>query len=918
MKRGGLSMEEQMEKSLQNLVEIIHFTERVSTQIHGVLDEDEIFSIIKKECVHAGYTVSVLLLTDDKSSLKIAETSIPLDKVEMAEKASGLTLHQFTIDLEKSPLYSEVVKGETVHVSVDDILYELAPQSQARALSRILGYRKKFCILTPLKRNEEIIGVLAISSPEFSEYFLPSVKNLAQHISATLELSKKYNECKKAEKLLQESEENLRVLFENQGIGMVMGELDMRSPGKVRPVKFNAAALKFFGYQKGEFSTKTMADVSHPEEFKEDIILLNEVLAKNRYSFEREKRFIRKDGRIVWGYVTVSLLQDAAGTPTHVVASVQDITEQKASEEALRKREEEFRLAFENAKDAIIWVDPETGVIIQCNKAAESILKRDRKDIIGHYQRVLYPPEGADYYSALFNQYREGDYNDIEAEVITTAGERVPVLISGSVTMVGGRPLFQGIFRDITESNRAEELLRMSEEKFRNIAERNFDAIFELDPQGYIAYMSPAIKRITGYEPEEMVGKSILEFVPEAKSLYAQQKHAVLAGGNIVEGFQLEVIKKDGSLTSLEINGSPILKNGKVIGSQGVAREITERKKAEKALRKSEEKYRMLVEQSLQGILIVQGTPPRFVFANSVIAQMSQYTVEELLSLSPDKIRTIIHEKDQIIFERYMARLAGEPTLSRYELRIIRRDGEIRWMELHASRIEYQGNPAVQVALMDITERKKAEEQIKQSLKEKEILLREIHHRVKNNLQVVSSLLNLQAEHAGDVHYVDMLKESQNRIRAMALIHEKLYKSKNVADIDLNEYITALVTKLVRSYQVNPNITVTVTASDVSFGMDTAIPCGLIINELVSNSLKHAFPDGRGDITVELYARKGAIELTVKDNGCGIPDTIDFKNTETLGLDLVCILAQEQLDGDITLDRTNGTAFTITFREVVS
>jgi len=599
-------------------------------------------------------------------------------------------------------------------------------------------------------------------------------------------------ESKKAEEALRRSEEKFRTLFENQGIGMALGELDMSSTGTVTPVEFNAALLKFFGYTEEEFRIKTLAEVSHPEDLEKDIILLKKALEENRNSFEVEKRFIRKDGQVKWGYLTVSLLKDH-GFPTHIIASVQDITEQKLSEEAVRKSEEEFRLAFENAKDAIFWADPETGLVIRCNKAAEILLEKKREEIVGHHQTEAHPPQDAEYYEKVFCQHIEQKgVEDVEAEVITKSGVIKPVHISASLTVVGGNPVLQGIFRDITEH-----------------------------------------------------------------------------------------------------------------------------KKAEEELQESEEKYRTLIEQSLQGIIIAQGTPLRLAFANTAAAEISGYTIEELLSFSSGSIRHLVHPEDQPVFERYVARLKGKPAPSRYEFRIVRKDGEVRWLEIYASVIEYKGDPAVQVTFIDITERKQAEEKIKHSLREKEVLLREIHHRVKNNLQVVSSLLNLQSEHTKDEKYTELLKESQNRIRSMALIHEKLYQSESLADIDFKEYIESLVHGLVRTYKTTDKVALKIDVKDISLGIDAAIPCGLIISELVSNSLKHAFPGRKGNITITLYSSDGKVELVVADNGIGIPDTVNIKKTETLGLDLVTTLVEGQLKGSIALDKTDGTAFYITFEEVM-
>jgi len=214
-----------------------------------------------------------------------------------------------------------------------------------------------------------------------------------------------------------------------------------------------------------------------------------------------------------------------------------------------------------------------------------------------------------------------------------------------------------------------------------------------------------------------------------------------------------------------------------------------------------------------------------------------------------------------------------------------------------------------------VDDMKKAKEQIKGSLQEKEVLLKEIHHRVKNNLQVISSLLNLQLGYIEDKHGIEIFKESQNRVKSMALIHEKLYESKDLSRIDFAEYIRSLTASLFRSYGVSPGaITLKINGDDVLLGIDTAIPCALIINELISNSLKHAFPARKeGKIRITLRSdNDDKFTLIISDNGVGFSKDLDFRNTETLGLQLVMTLVQ-QLKGTIELDRSSGTEFKITF-----
>ena len=226
--------------------------------------------------------------------------------------------------------------------------------------------------------------------------------------------------------------------------------------------------------------------------------------------------------------------------------------------------------------------------------------------------------------------------------------------------------------------------------------------------------------------------------------------------------------------------------------------------------------------------------------------------------------------------------------------------------------------PAIERELRESTERrdrKRAEAQIKASLQEKEVLLKEIHHRVKNNLQIISSLLNLQADYLKDNQAIEIFKVSQNRIESMALIHEKLYQSKDLAKINFADYIQELATSLFCSYEVNLNaITLKMNIEDVILGIDSAIPCGLIINELIVNSLKHAFPEGKqGEISIDFCSKNASeFELVVSDTGIGLPKDLNLQNTKSLGLQLVNALTN-QLEGNIKIMKNSGLKIIINF-----
>ncbi|MBF0328651.1 MAG: response regulator [Nitrospirae bacterium] len=214
-------------------------------------------------------------------------------------------------------------------------------------------------------------------------------------------------------------------------------------------------------------------------------------------------------------------------------------------------------------------------------------------------------------------------------------------------------------------------------------------------------------------------------------------------------------------------------------------------------------------------------------------------------------------------------------------------------------------------------EKKRADAEILRSLREKEVLLKEIHHRIKNNMQIISSLLDLQSNYITDKAALQVFKDGQNRIRSMALVHELLYRSQNMVHINFNDYIREISGHMFRFYGIDASrVRMSIDIGDVKFSLDTAVPFGLIVSELISNALKHAFPDAReGTINISLHERGENIELCFKDNGIGFPERLDFKNTESLGLHLVNSLVK-QLSGEISMNRTDGTGFNITFKKL--
>jgi PAS domain S-box-containing protein len=342
---------------------------------------------------------------------------------------------------------------------------------------------------------------------------------------------------------------------------------------------------------------------------------------------------------------------------------------------------------------------------------------------------------------------------------------------------------------------------------------------------------------------------------------------------------------------------------------------LTQRQTAE-ALRQSEAKFRAVVENSSDGILF-GNVNAEISYRSPSYQRINGYSNEERLGRSGFET---VHADDMDGLHQYWAKVVQSPGVPlKTEYRIRHKDGTWRWVETTSQNLI--DNPDVQeivVTTHDITERKQSEEQIKKALAEKETLLRELYHRTKNNMSVINALLSLQASYFNDENLQKAFEVAQDRIRAMALVHQKLYETSDLSHINLKDYIQDLIQLIRSSHFITPSqVAITAEMSDVFVLIDTAIPCGLILNELISNALKYAFSDGRlGQIRVQLsQAEDGEIKFTISDNGVGIPGTFNPRNDGHMGLQTVFALVENQLQGRITYQSEGGVSWMVQFKD---
>ncbi len=324
----------------------------------------------------------------------------------------------------------------------------------------------------------------------------------------------------------------------------------------------------------------------------------------------------------------------------------------------------------------------------------------------------------------------------------------------------------------------------------------------------------------------------------------------------------------------------------------------------------AEKPYRIMVETMSEGALTT-GLDSIVLYCNPRFAAMVKTPIESIIGSS---IHSFITPEEKNLVDKFIRRASKS---GRMESFLQDAEGTFIPVLLSLSDLGNETPASICLLVTDLTEQKRTEKKMQASLLEKEMMLKEIHHRVRNNLQVISGLLQLQAKASKNQELVEIFQESQNRIHAMATVHEKLYSSGDFSGIDLAGYIRSLSQYLFQSYNVNPgNIDITIQADgEVLVNIQKAIPCGLIMNELISNAFKHAFPGDRpGELKIIIRKIKDTeIEVVVHDNGMGLPDDVDIYHPRSMGLDLVTGLVKNQLDGRIEVKRDNGTEFRMIF-----
>lgn len=694
-------------------------------------------------------------------------------------------------------------------------------------------------------------------------------------------------------------------------------------------VRWNRNFEDVSGYSPGEISGMSPLDFFDPVEKVKVAAAISQVFAEGKAGIEAD--FLTKTGhRIPYYFIGSLMLIDNV---PYLIGTGIDVSFRKQAEEKIRKLSHTNQMILESAGEGICGVDTRGNVTFM-NKAGAEMLGYHPDELIGrqshsqwHYCKAdgitRYPSDECPIYAA----YIKGSKHTGEEVFWRKDGTGMPVSFTSSPLIeTGGIAGAVVTFFDVSERKRAESALRLSEMRFRTLFEQSPLSIQILSPEGQILEVNHAFERLWGINLDLLQDYNMLQ----DSQLAAKAVMPYIRKGFAGDAAEIPIILYDPAETGIpgqqrSVKGYiyPIKDSvtGNILQVVVMHVDVTELTNTEAALRDSRQQLQTVMDNSL-ALIYKKDIEGRYILVNRRYEEILHLNRESIIGktdidLFPRETADIFRSNDREVLESGKA----------HELEELmpQADGVHTFISIKYPLFDPRGTPnAVCGILTDITERKQAEnlraqafEKLETALREKELLLQEIHHRVKNNLQIILSLLNLQSGFIVDPRDKIFFLESQNRVKSMALIHETLYRGDNLTELDFQKYVQDLARYLYLSNKPDSDrIALNLDVERMPLPLDTAIPCGLILTELISNVFKYAFPGGEsGTVRIEAREEKsGEFLIRVADDGRGLPRGVDYRNSPSLGLQLVNNLAY-QIDAVFKQEpAARGTSFALRFR----
>jgi len=560
----------------------------------------------------------------------------------------------------------------------------------------------------------------------------------------------------------------------------------------------------------------------------------------------------------------------------------------------------------------------EAGRMLRWNRNLERISGYSAEEIGGMGPLDLIAPEDAAAVSRAIAQVFEQGESRVEARFLTRDATQIPCLFTGTRLDLDGHLAVAGMGTDISQRKAVEDAYRASKERMSQALRAANAGAWEWNIRTNRAVWSDENYLVLGLEPGQVASKyeNWLRMIHPEDRDAAEQLVAEAVEHRTDLDISFRVVWPDGSVHWINDRGKLVYdESGEPLGMYGIQLDITDRKLAEMAVAEGERSYREIFNGTKDAIFIHDPDTGAIEDVNQGMLDMFGCSREEALGHTADdfSLGSAPYDK-QAAFEKVRSALGEGPQTFEWMSR--RTNGELFWSEVVLKSARIGGRPRVLAVVRDVSARREAEQQLRISLQEKEILLREVHHRVKNNLQVISSLLDLQAGTARNPEVLEVLRDSRQRVMTMASIHERLYGSGGLSALVLNGYLEDLAQAIVQAHRPDGTIAVRVDIPAISLSANAAVPLGLIVNELVSNCMKHAFGrDQRGRVRIVVRpADEDRLTLLVEDDGRGLPGDFDIGRVGSLGLTIVKVLVK-QLGGTLEVQRGAGASFRIAFAD---